>query len=269
MRKLLLTLLLPVHAVLATPAGLWEQADPASLATLDHSAWEGVLAAYVHRGDDGIHRVDYNGLRGSDDAAVLATYIRSLEAADPRTLNPAEQMAFWINLYNAVTVQVVLDHPGKNSIKRMGRGWLPFGPWDDKLVQVLEVELTLNDIEHNILRPIFQDHRIHYAVNCASIGCPNLQRTAFTGATLEAQLASAEAQYLNHPRGVRIDTAGRVHLSSIYKWYRDDFAADEAGLLTHLAERHTQLGPTLASYAGDIEYDYDWSLNRRAPDKAK
>ena len=144
----------------------------------------------------------------------------------------------------------------------MGERFFAVGPWDDEVFEVAGKDVTLNDIEHRILRPIFQDQRVHYAVNCASIGCPNLGKTAFAAAELDAQLTAAEAGYINHERGVTIDSKGRVKLSQIFEWYVDDFAEDEEGLLAYLAERHETLADTLESYDGKVKYDYDWDLNR-------
>jgi hypothetical protein len=143
----------------------------------------------------------------------------------------------------------------------MGRGLFSFGPWNDEVATVAGQALTLNDIEHRILRPIWQDHRIHFAVNCASLGCPDLSANAYTAENLEQQLAQAELNYLNHPRGIRFDADGELVVSSIFDWYLEDFATDQSGLLRYLAQYHDEAGERLRSYAGRIRYHYDWSLN--------
>ncbi len=171
-------------------------------------------------------------------------------------------MAYWINLYNALTVEVVLSYPGKDSILGMGRKLLVSGPWDDELVEIAGEAVSLNDIEHRILRPIFRDHRIHYAVNCASISCPNLVPEAYTRANIERLLSANETSYINHPRGVAFDARGRLVLSQIYQWYRDDFASDRKALLAYLSRRHHGLAEELRSYDGRIKYAYDWTLNK-------
>ena len=106
------------------------------------------------------------------------------------------------------------------------------GPWGRALIEVEGEALSLDDIEHRILRPIWRDARIHYAVSCASIGCPNLQRTAFTDTNADELMAAAAHAYINHSRGVRID-GGRLIVSKIYSWFREDFGATDAAAVAH------------------------------------
>ena len=258
----LLTAALVSRPVQAAPEAwaLWDVADDASTAVVDHSAWANWLDIYLTPGDDGVNRLRYRAIDAAGKAK-LDNYVAALAATDPRTLNRSEQFAYWANLYNAVTVQVVLKYPKKKSILRMGEGLFTItGPWDDDAVRVVGETLTLNDIEHRILRPIFQDERVHYAVNCASIGCPNLRSTPFTGAQLDAQLAAAERDYLTHDRGLKLD-GNTLRLSKIFKWYREDFAASESELIAYLAKRHPTLGDALGAFDGRVRYDYDWNLN--------
>ncbi len=153
---------------------MWEQSDESNTAEIDHSAWQSFLDRYLDtQSGDGVYLVRY-GAVSATDRQTLDTYITDLQASDPRYYSKAEQKAYWINLYNAATVQLVLNHPTKKSILRMGDGFFKIGPWNEPLLTVAGEEVTLNDIEHRILRPIWQDHRIHFAVNCASLGCPNL-----------------------------------------------------------------------------------------------
>ncbi|MEM7220717.1 MAG: DUF547 domain-containing protein [Pseudomonadota bacterium] len=241
------------------PWALWDAENAASTEVVDHSAWSRWLDRFLVPGDDGINRVRYRAIdaAGQDE---LDDYVADLAAIDPRRLNRDEQFAYWANLYNAVTVQVVLKYPNKKSILRMGEKLFKIGPWDDAAVSVAGESLTLNDIEHRILRPIFKDERVHYAVNCASIGCPNLRMAPFTGAQLEAQLAAAERDYLSHERGVMLSRKG-LRLSKIFKWYREDFASTETELIEYLAARHPSLGEALSAFDGRVRYEYDWNLN--------
>jgi len=120
--------------------------------------------------------------------------------------------------------------------------------------------VSLDDIEHRILRPIWQDPRVHYAVNCASMGCPNLQPTAFTAANAEELLDRGAREYTSHPRGANLSN-GRLTLSSIYDWFSEDFGGEE-GVLDHIASfADPATARQLAEYGGRIRYDYDWSLN--------
>jgi hypothetical protein len=226
---------------------------------VDHSPWQAFLDAHLVKGADGINRVRYKAM----DAAArqeLKNYVRSLAVIDPRTLTRAAQLAYWINLYNALTVDVVLDYPRKKSILRMGRKLLALGPWDDILVGIAGQKLTLNDIEHRILRPLYGDERVHFAVNCASLSCPDLAMTAYTAHNLERLLDEQMQVYLHHPRGLR-QTKDGFGLSSIFDWYQVDFGKDEKDLREWLAVRRPDLAPALRDSRNRIDYAYDWQLN--------
>ena len=241
----------------ANPWALWDRSDENNSAAIDHSAWQTILDDYVVTLADDRTTFRYQAVTEAHKT-LLAGYLQQLAGIDPRDFNRATQMAYWINLYNALTIQVVLDHPSKNSILRMGGGWLPRGPWDDDVIAVAGQKLTLNDIEHRILRPLWQDHRIHFAVNCASIGCPNLADQAFSAAQLEQQLQAAERAFLGHPRGLTM-VDGELQLSSIFDWYMEDFGKSREELLQYLASASGQ--PALTDYDGDIDFQYDWDLN--------
>jgi hypothetical protein len=231
-----------------------------SMEHVDHAAWQAFLDRYLITTDDGRTLVRYGAVTSTDRAA-LGDYLRYLASIDPRGLARDEQYAYWVNLYNALTVEVVLRNPGKDTIKRMGKGLFSTGPWDDPLIDIATRPLTLNDIEHRILRPGWQDRRVHFAVNCASVSCPNLAIEAYTASNLERLLDAGEAAYLSHPRGLHFRTDGTLQLSSILDWYRKDFAADRTGLLRYLADVRPDLEARLLDYTGKIHYEYDWSLN--------
>jgi hypothetical protein len=237
----------------------------ATSATIDHSAFDLLLKAYVKQGADGVNRVDYASFK-RDGHAALKTYIGSLQSVDFNTLGRREQFAFFVNLYNAKTLDIVLDHYPVKSIKKISLGGGLFasisgGPWKAKVVKLNGVALSLDDIEHQILRKRFKDPRIHYAVNCASIGCPNLAREAYTGAKLNAQLDAGARSYINHPRGMRFE-GGTLIASSIYDWFKKDFGGTDQGIVKHALK---YAGPDLAaklSTAKSISgFAYDWSLN--------
>ncbi len=245
-----------------TDTALWDQSDVANAAAIDHSDWQALLDAYLVTDDpSGVNRFDYAALQETADHERLAAYLESLQAMDPRDYAKAEQFAYWVNFYNALTVQVVVDAFPVDSILDISERRLSNGPWGDERVAVAGEALTLDDIEHRILRPIWRDPRIHYAVNCASIGCPNLASQAFTGANAEWLLTAAAKGYVNHPRGARFADDGLV-VSSIYGWYQEDFGGNEAGVIEHLAQyAEADLATRLRGYQGGLDYDYDWSLN--------
>ena len=252
-------------AVAQEHAEFWSARDDANAATIDHSAWQAVLDAHLRTDHpSGIHRFDYAALQANAaHRQRLDKYLAALQAIDPRAYAAAEQKAYWFNLYNALTVRLVTASYPVKSIRDLGEAWLSIGPWDDAAAVVAGRELTLNDIEHEILRPIWQDARIHYGVNCASLGCPNLLPAAFTAANTERLLEEAAKEYVNHPRGVRWADDGRsVVVSGVYDWYQEDFGGDEAGVLRHLARyAEADLAERLRAFRGDIDYSYDWALN--------
>lgn len=234
-------------------------------ADADHGSWTGLLQRFVTGAPDGVARVDYRSFL-SQGRADLSRYLDLLQSIDVRSLSRAGQVAYWSNLYNAKTVDIVLSHYPVKSIRDidLGGGLLAVfsgGPWSAKLVRVAGWDLSLDDIEHEILRPIFKDARIHYALNCASIGCPNLGQSALTAATLEPTLDRAAAAYVNHPRGVQLDHAG-LTVSSIYDWFAEDFGDGVPGVLRHIRRyASAELRRTLSAATGIAGYAYDWSLN--------
>ena len=122
-------------------------------------------------------------------------------------------------------------------------------------------KLSLDDVEHRILRPIWRDGRIHYALNCASLGCPNLQPTAYTGASTDTLLEKGAREFVNHPRGVAIQK-GKLQVSSIYVWFQEDFGRGAADLIEHWLEyAEPALADALEKYQGGLAHDYDWRLN--------
>lgn len=227
---------------------------------VDHGSWQQFLDRYLIASRDGINRVRYTAVT-TEDRAALSGYVVTLAALDPRILTRAAQQAYWINLYNALTVQVVLEYPRKRSILRMGRKLLSIGPWDDEVVQIQGQHLTLNDIEHRILRPLYGDERVHFAVNCASVGCPNLATRAYTPENLESMLEQQMREYLVHSRGLRLED-GKLIASSIFDWYRVDFGGEEPAVRAWLAQRQGALAKVLLDPEVDLEYDYDWALNQ-------
>lgn len=229
-----------------------------------------LLAKYVAVGPDGIARAAYAKWHGSQpDRDKLASVIRTLAARHPSVLSRNEAFAFWANLYNALTLKVVLDaYPVKSirNIKSTGTSFFDWksyiGPWRTKLVTVEGRDLSLDDIEHTVLRPTFKDPRVHYAVNCASAGCPDLKSTPWNPAALDADLDRAARAFVNHPRGVSVASNGKVTVSSIYSWFKVDFGGDRAGVIGHLLQYAApELAAKLRRAGGIGGYRYDWSLN--------
>lgn len=251
----------------APSADLWERwtaHDPASGAVVDHAIWDDLLAKYLQSRAGGANLFDYAGLASSaPDRADLARYLDLLSATPVSSLNRDEQMAFWINLYNVLTVKVVVDHLPVASIRDIdiSPGILSSGPWGKELVSIEGQALSLNDIEHRILRPIWRAPFVHYAVNCASIGCPDLKASAWTADKLDADLEAAARAYVNDPRGVRID-GDAIVVSRIYDWFIEDFGGSEKSVLAHLKTyADAKLLADLKRIDRIDDTAYDWRLN--------
>lgn len=221
-----------------------------------HEQWDVLLKKYVNQ--DGF--VHYAGFQ--KDSAALNQYLKTLEKAHPNDKNwtRSEQMAYWINAYNAYTIQLILRHHPVTSIKDIKKG-IPFvnTVWDLKFIKIQGYTYDLNNIEHNILRPVFKDARIHAAINCASYSCPKLLNEAFNAKTLEQQLDAAMRGFVNDPLRNRI-REDKVELSEIFKWFKSDFERD-AGSVRAFINRYAQ---TPIKEKTDWDYiDYDWKLNKQ------
>ena len=242
----------------------WRESAASSQIEVDHSAWNELLDAYLVEAPDGLNRFRY-GVVSAADKRLLEQYLEMLQSVTVTDLTSTQQYAYWINFYNALTIQVILEHYPVDSIFDISYSLLSRGPWKEKLVSVEGMELSLDDVEHEILRPIFRDNRIHYAVNCASYGCPNLQTKAFTVENLDELLEFSAMQYINHPRGVTIED-GELIVSSIYDWYADDFGKNEKEIIQHFLEyADDDLKGQLSKFDEIEDYRYDWALNDAYP----
>jgi len=213
-----------------------------------HAAYTEVVKAHVTNG-----QVDYKAIKAGP--AALNGYLDSLAAVSERDFKAwtePQQIAFLANLYNAATLKLVLDHYPLKSIKDIGNVFK--GPWDQPVVRLFGRTITLNNLEHDILRKDYNEPRLHMALVCAAKGCPILRGEAYVAERLDAQLDDQSRRYLASSAGLVLDRAkGEAHISSIFKWYGKDFPSVAA---------------FVAKYSGQsldglkIRYlDYDWSLN--------
>jgi hypothetical protein len=246
----------------------WDASDESNAERIDHSAWQDLLSAYLRSHGSGVNRFDYAALKASpEDTAKLARYMTYLQDLDPRDYSRAEQKAYWINFYNGLTVKLVVDAHPVESIRDIRKNWLAGlvfpGPWDDVHARVAGRDVTLNNIENGILRPIWNDDRIHYGVNCASYGCPNLCESAFTAENTDALLEAGARNYVNHMRGVDFVDEDFIVVSSIYDWYAEDFGDSEEGVIEHLTRyAEGELAERIKNFEGAMDFEYDWSLNQ-------
>ena len=244
----------------------WLAHDPASAGRIDHGEWGAFLVRYLRIGEDGVHRVAYGAVTPSDRAR-LDRYIAHLSALPISQFNRAEQMAYWINLYNALVVRLVVEHYPIASIRDIGSriGAPGAGPWRQELVEVEDIPLSLHDIAHRILRPIWRDPRVHYALSCGAVGCPNLQPEPFEADQLERELSEAAMAYVNHSRCITID-GDQLGLSSLFRWYQDDFGGTERDVINHLmAYAEPGLAMKLQGFDQISGDGFDWRLNDAAP----
>ncbi len=258
-------LIFAFRALAAPEAELWERwtaHDAESTMVIDHEVWDGLLKKYIRPTAKGLNRFRYGAVTAAD-LWVLADYLAALQAERISGHNRSEQRAYWINLYNAATIKSVLEHYPVESIRdiNLGGGFFTTGPWSEPFLKVEGESLSLDDIEHRILRPIWKNALIHYSVNCASVGCPNLARTAYTGGNA-VRLAQANARaYVNSPRGAWFDE-GDLYVSSIYAWFETDFGDSDAGVIAHLEQyAEPSLSKRLASVEEIGDDGYNWSLN--------
>ena len=246
-----------------TKIDFWDARDDESSVVVDHSAWQALLNTYLDdQHKSGINRFDYKAV-SKEDSKKLDEYLDYLQSQKPRQLNSAEQFAYWVNLYNAQTVDFIIDGVQEDdikSIKDIRSFFVVPGPWKRTALKIEGKKVSLDNIEHGILRPIWLDHRIHFAVNCASIGCPNLLKTAFTASNTDELLDFAEEEFLQHPRAVRLQD-DKVVISSLLNWYADDFAENPSEMYEYLSDFVSLELVDALSEEPDVVYGYDWNLN--------
>ncbi|MFZ5653315.1 MAG: DUF547 domain-containing protein [Pseudomonadota bacterium] len=239
----------------------WNRSDEANPAAIDHGVWDGLLHRYVVEDhQSGINRFRYGEVAPADRAA-LDGYIAALAALEPRRYRRAEQLAYWINLYNALTVQLILDHFPVTEVSGIRIDGVE--PWRAPLVTVAGRPLSLDDIEHRILVPIWKDHRILFGLACGGLGCPDIQPRACTGPNSRELLTGAGRRFINSERGLSIAGArGPLRASRVLETYEREFGQDRKAflrLMAHYAEDRKAL--YLLGYGGAIQYQDDWTLN--------
>lgn len=221
-----------------------------------HSGWTELLSRHVKSG-----AVDYQGFK--TDEAQLDRYLDLLASSDPAQLGDDDQLAYFINGYNSYTVKLILDNfkEGKppSSIRRIGG--LFTSPWKISFAVLGGTTYSLDNIEHDIIRVRFSEPRIHFAVNCASKSCPILISEAYDGARLDEQLEKSTREFLENPEHNYLDGT-TLHVSSIFKWYKEDFNDDPLSFfLTHTSPEFQQPLKEQTDQIRIKYLDYDWSLN--------
>jgi hypothetical protein len=221
--------------------------------TVDHGLFDELLKTHVKNGV-----VSYSGFQ--TDRQKLDRYLKILESVQIKNLSKNEEFAFYINAYNAWTIKLILSgYPGLKSIKDLGSVFK--SPWKKKICRLNGDVISLDDIEHNILRPKFKDPRVHFAINCASKGCPKLLSEAYRGDSLEHQLTFVTSRFVNDPHMNRMQ-GNTLVVSKIFKWFAEDFGKDIPGFFLQYALPDLKKKLQKAGQKITIDYlDYDWSLN--------
>ena len=218
-----------------------------------HNKLNNLLAEYTNV--EGLQTlVNYKGLKQNQDH--LNDYLSSIESLERKHFDKFtsnEKLAFWINAYNAYTLKLIISHYPVKSVKDIGSFFS--GPWSKKIAKLFGKKMSLDDIEHDTIRKRFKEPRIHFAVNCASIGCPSLLREAFTGQKLESQLDKAANNFLNNKNKNSHDN-GILYLSKIFDWYGDDFKERYGSYKTYVKKHFGINGKIKVKFNS-----YDWKLN--------
>ena len=220
---------------------------------VDNTIYAELLGKYVK---DGV--VNYQGFKNEE--SVLDMYLKALEEVDSKILSRNEQFAFYVNAYNAWTIKLILSgYPGIKSIKDLGS--LFKSPWKKKICRIDDKIITLDDIEHNILRPRFKDPRVHFAINCAAKSCPPVRSEPYRGGELDQQLDEMTRAFINELESNRLE-GHTLYVSSIFKWFAEDFNKDIVGFFLKYAKGDLKEQLEANKEKIRVKYlDYDWSLN--------
>lgn len=228
----------------------------------DHSTFDQVLKSYVD--EKGL--VDYNGIGKNQQ---FSEYLQSLQGAKVEELTRDGQLAFWINAYNAVTIDKVIKEKPKKSVREtfVPGVWTGTKFFTSREHIVAGKRLSQDDIEHEILRKQFQDPRIHFAIICASMGCPSLPRVAYTEANVKTRLEEETKSYLNSNRGTRIDrSTNTLYVSKLFDWFSEDFIQKSGSTVAFMRPYLDEEVLSFLDGKPKISYlKYDWALNAQAP----
>lgn len=241
---------------------MWFANNPLSKKQISHQQWQRFLDHNLFTNNAGIHVIDYTKISKAD-IELLNDYIKNMSEINIDHYNRREQLAYWINLYNALTVKTIKKYYPVSSVQEINisPGLFSVGPFGANLVTVTNTPLSLDDINNRIIRPIWSDPRTHYALNDGTIGAPNLSKTAYNGSTLDQQLNDAATGYINSLRGVQI-IEGKLILSKIYEWYAEDFGGNVGDIIDHIRQfAKVPLKNQLKNINSIESYVYNWHIN--------
>lgn len=245
----------------------WEPNNPLSHKVISHQLWQEFLDKRVVTNEERINLVDYAHMTQAE-LDLLKKYIKKMADIPIDNYNRKEQLAYWINLYNALTVQTVINYYPIVTIQdiNISPGLFSVGPWGANLITINDSPLTLDDINNRIIRAIWNDSRTHYALNNATIGAPNLSKKVYLGKTIDIQLNEATSIYINSLRGVNV-IEGKLIISKLYDWYEEDFGGSKQCVIKHLKQFAKEPLLSQLKHTNSIDsYIYNWHINSPAND---
>lgn len=248
----------------------WEVNNPLSKETISHQIWDDFLKRHVITNDENINLISYATL-SREDLSVIKKYIQEMAQIDIDNYNRNEQLAYWINIYNALTIQTVASYYPIGDIQEINisPGLFSNGPWGGTLIRIKDTPLSLDDINNRIIRPIWNDPRTHYTLNDATIGAPNLYNRAYQGTAIEQQLNDAAFAYVNSLRGVEV-IEGKLIISKIYDWYEEDFGGSKENIIKHINQFAKEPLLSQLKHITTVDsYIYNWHINSPADTRAE
>ena len=255
-----LVMLMQIDAATAAPKAklieFWNDREESSALTIDYSSWNEILETYVIEGQSpDVNRFDYTAVT-EGDRIKISEFLNSAQSMDPRQLNSLEQKAYWLNLYNAALIKEVIEKEVEESVRVLGNRL-----WRRDRLYISMQDTSLDDIEHGILRPIYNDPRIHFSITAGAFGSGEIMTTAFTAQNVEQMLEEGARKFINHPRGVLVE-ADKATISSIFKWYKTDFGNNSDEIKQYiLAYLDDDKKPAFEAVRR-VTYDFDWQLNQ-------
>ena len=230
----------------------WNDSEESSLMEADHSAWGAILERYVDdKHPSGVNRFNYSAITKADKRS-LENYLDYLQQLEPRQYNLKQQKAYWLNFFNAAVVNKILDSYPIDSSRGLG--------WGARSFEVVFQKVSLNTIEHGILRPIFKDPRILFALNAGSLSSGNILKVPYTEDNTEQLLEQLTIDFVNHPRGVLVEN-GRLRASKIFQWYIDDFGGNKKAVRNYIRRYANEELKAKIDRSKGLSYGYDWTLN--------
>ena len=243
----------------------WAVNNPLSKEVINHKLWQDFLNRRVFTNEENINLVDYAHITQTD-LNLLKNYLKSMSEINIHNYNRKEQLAYWINVYNALTVQIAANYYPVTSIQEINisPGLFSVGPWGANLITIKRTPLTLDDINNRIIRAIWNDPRTLYALNNATIGAPNLNKKMYQGSMIEEQLDNAATTYINSLRGVNV-IEGKLIISKLYDWYEEDFGGTKQDVIFHLLQFAKEPLLSQLKHTNSIDnYIYNWHINSPA-----